>query len=186
MIEFVCPHCGNLLKVAEAMAGQNGKCNKCNSAITVPEGGGASTSFDSLVDEPPEAEEPEAPVQMAEDQAAPTDTPDATGPEPVGMGDDGPVEAASFGAYGKAGDAGWVDPTEQVRPDGADAELPEIPIHVLRRKAKNERRKKIRSIVTACIAALLGIYLLIYFLSEKPRPTLPDLPAAPDEIHTNR
>ena len=37
MIEYMCPHCGTLLKIPPQYAGQKGKCNHCNNVITVPQ-----------------------------------------------------------------------------------------------------------------------------------------------------
>ena len=199
MLEFVCPHCGDLLRVEENMVGHQGKGKKCGSPITVPEAGRTSTSFDSLADEeleraiaPPPPPEPlmvepipatPPGLESGADETAPAMPP---GSEPIGLSEGETVEAASFGAYGKAADAGWVDPSEQVRKDGAAADMPEIPIHVLRRKAKNERRKKIRSIVSACIAVLLAIMLLVFFLREKPEATLPEVPEASEGFQNQK
>ncbi len=35
MIEFVCPHCNNILKISEQYLGQTGKCNRCGRTITI-------------------------------------------------------------------------------------------------------------------------------------------------------
>lgn len=42
MIEMPCPHCGYHLRIKEKYAGREGRCEKCNGPIRVPEAGGSS------------------------------------------------------------------------------------------------------------------------------------------------
>jgi phage FluMu protein Com len=45
LMQFKCKHCGTLLQAGTNLAGQKGKCPKCNKEITVPqEGTGAENS----------------------------------------------------------------------------------------------------------------------------------------------
>ena len=38
MIEFTCPHCGNVMRVEDQYAGRSGKCQQCGSSVSVPMG----------------------------------------------------------------------------------------------------------------------------------------------------
>lgn len=42
MIEMPCPHCGHHLRIKEKYAGREGRCEKCNGPIRVPEAGASS------------------------------------------------------------------------------------------------------------------------------------------------
>ena len=48
MIEFTCPNCENLLKVADNLAGRDGWCRVCKRWIVIPMGSGKGSPMDSM------------------------------------------------------------------------------------------------------------------------------------------
>ncbi|MCC6144803.1 MAG: hypothetical protein IT368_13430 [Candidatus Hydrogenedentes bacterium] len=128
MIELACPNCGELLSIPDQYAGQSGACRKCGSRIQVPE---------KL---PPLA------------QGGGSGFHDF-----AGLGEHTHGEVEQFGAYGKAADSLWEDPSAKVaaRQAGEQVRLPEVPAEILEKHRKNIARRN-RNI------AMLGGLLLVF------------------------
>lgn len=95
-----------------------------------------------------------------------------------------PVE---FGAYGKAADAGWVDPAAaaaaaaEAARKNAEAEavpLPDIPAEILA-AAKARKKQNMKYVLSALLLALVALVLLLPVLVPKPKASEAPAPIAP-------
>ncbi len=100
------------------------------------------------------------------------------------------ITPVSIGAYGKAADAGWVDPAAKAAAEAEAAEaarkkaeaeavpLPDIPAEILA-AAKARKKQNMKYIMGAALLALVVIVLLLPLIVPKKEPKPEPAPIAP-------